>query len=102
MKEGCLSTESTHKGGKKEIPTTTYPRIEALLDTEDFEPVNKSFTAAYGELEKIARQKAGLGKSKLAKKAMKAYQLVMDLLKELLKLKYQMMEAAKKQESEKK
>lgn len=81
--------------------TTTYPRIEHLLDSEDFEPINKSFAAAYGELEKIARQKAGLGKSKQAKKAMKAYQLVMDLLKELLKLKYQMIETAK-QESQKK
>lgn len=78
-------------------PTTTYPRIEQLLDTEEFDPINKSFAAAYGELEKISRQKAGLGKSKQAKKAMKAYQLVMDLLKELLKLKYQMIETTKKE-----
>ncbi len=79
-----------------------YPRIERLIDTEEFDPINKSFASAYGELEKVARQKAGLGKAKQAKKAMRAYELVMDLLKELLKLKYQMQEAMKQQESQKK
>ncbi len=79
-----------------------YPRIESLIDTEDFDSVNKSFAAAYGELEKVARQKAGLGKAKQAKKAMRAYELVMELLKELLKLKYQMQEALKQQETQKK
>jgi hypothetical protein len=79
-----------------------YPRIERLIDTEEFDPINKSFAAAYGELEKVVRQKAGLGKAKLAKKAMRSYELVMDILKELLKLKYQMMEALKQQEAKKK
>ncbi len=83
-------------------PSMGYPRIEQLIDTEDFESINKSFAMAYGNLEKIARQKAGLGKSKQAKKAMKAYELVMELLKEMLKLKYQMVEAMKKEEEEKK
>ncbi len=79
-----------------------YPRIERLIDTEEFDVVNKSFAASYGELEKVARQKAGLGKAKQAKKAMKSYELVMDLLKELLKLKYQMQEAIKQQDTQKK
>lgn len=79
-----------------------YPRIERLIDTEEFDSVNKSFASAYGELEKVARQKAGLGKAKQAKKAMRTYELVMDLLKELLKLKYQMQEALKQQETQKK
>lgn len=89
---------------KKEESSSTvgYPRIERLIDTEDFDAVNKSFAMAYGELEKVARQKAGLGKAKQAKKAMKSYELVMDLLKELLKLKYQMQEALKQQENSKK
>lgn len=73
-----------------------YPRIEKLIDTEEFEPLNKNFAAAYDELEKIARQKAGLAKSKQAKKVMKSLELVMALLKDLLKLKYQMVEATKK------
>lgn len=83
-------------------PTAGYPRIERLIETEDFDGINKSFAAAYGELEKIARQKAGLVKAKHAKKAMHAYELVMDLLKELLKLKYQMVEALKQEEGQKK
>jgi len=91
------------KPSKNAGPVTSgYPRIERLIDTEDFDPINKSFAAAYGELEKIARQKAGLGKAKLAKKAMRAYELVMDVLKELLKLKYQMIEAMRQQEAQKK
>lgn len=84
------------------VSTAGYPRIERLIETEEFDPVNKSFATTYGELEKLARQKAGLGKSKQAKKAMKAYELVMNLLKELLKLKYQMVEALKQQEAQKK
>jgi len=87
---------------EESISTAGYPRIERLIETEDFEPINKSFGTTYGELEKIARQKAGLGKAKQAKKAMKAYELVMNLLKELLKLKYQMVEAYKQQEAQKK
>jgi hypothetical protein len=92
------------KSKKEEATSSTagYPRIERLIDTEEFDPINKSFAAAYGALEKIARQKAGLAKAKQAKKAMKAYQLVMDLLKEFLKLKYQMIESMKQQEAQKK
>ncbi|MBL7685115.1 MAG: hypothetical protein JNK65_03655 [Deltaproteobacteria bacterium] len=99
QKGSCVANPSA----KNETPSTTgYPRIERLIDTEDFDPVNKSFTEAYAELEKVARQKAGLGKAKQAKKAMRAYELSMELLKELLKLKYQMMEAFKQQEAQKK
>ncbi len=89
---------------KKEESNSTvgYPRIERLIDTEEFDAVNKSFAVAYGELEKVVRQKAGLGKAKQAKKAMRSYELVMELLKELLKLKYQMQEALKQQENSKK
>ena len=82
-------------------PTTGYPRIEKLIDSEDFQAVNKSFATCYGELEKVARQKAGLGKAKQAKKAMRAYELVMELFKELLKLKYQLIEAMQKEEQKK-
>ncbi len=87
---------------KEDSSMVGYPRIERLIDTEEFDSVNKSFASAYGELEKVARQKAGLGKAKQAKKAMRTYELVMDLLKELLKLKYQMQEALKQQETQKK
>ena len=71
---------------------TQFPEIERLIETEDFDRINKNFTAAYEKLEKIAKGRGGLGKSRDAKKAMKAIERVMDLLRELLKLKYQMIE----------
>lgn len=69
-----------------------FPEIERLIETEDFDKINLSFTSAYDELEKLTKAKGGFGKSKDAKKAMKAIERVMDLLRDLLKLKYQMME----------
>lgn len=82
---------------KEEALTAGYPRIEKLIETEDFDKINASFEKAYQELEQIAKAKDGLGKGKAAKKAMRAYELTMELFKELLKLKYQMIEAAKEQ-----
>lgn len=83
---------------KTEEPITAgYPRIEMLIESEKFDEVNKSFGVAYEELQKIAKNKTGLGKGKTAKKAMRAYELAMDLFKELLKIKYQMMEVLKKE-----
>jgi len=70
-----------------------FPEIEKLIEGEDFDKINLSFTVAYDELEKLTKAKGGFGKSKDAKKAMKAIEKVMDLLRDLLKLKYQMMEA---------
>lgn len=72
-----------------------YPRIEKLIESEDFEGINKSFAKAHEELSEIAKTKQGLGKGKSAKKAMKAYELTSDLFKELLRLKYQMIDDMK-------
>jgi len=85
------------KNNQEEPLTAGYPRIEKLIETEDFDAVNKSFGKSFDELEKISKQKSGLGKGKAAKKAMRSYELTMDLFKELLKLKYQMMEVLKKE-----
>ena len=85
------------KNTQEEPLTAGYPRIEKLIETEDFDAVNKSFAVSFEELQKIAKQKSGLGKGKAAKKAMRSYELTMDLFKELLKLKYQMMEVLKKE-----
>ncbi|MDX1387177.1 MAG: hypothetical protein R3257_06270 [bacterium] len=82
----------------EEALTAGYPRIEKLVETEKFDEVNASFGKAYDELQQIAKAKSGLGKGKAAKKALKAYELTMDLFKELLRLKYQMIEAAEKEE----
>ena len=77
--------------------TAGYPRIEKLIETEKFDEVNKSFGVSYEELKAISKKKTGLGPGKAATKAMKAYELATDLFKELLKLKYQILEVIKKE-----
>lgn len=74
-----------------------YPNIEKLIDSEDFAAVNKAFKNAYEDLEKLARAKGGLRKSKEAKKAMHALEKCSELLKELLQIKYRLQEELKKQ-----
>lgn len=79
---------------KKTSPTNTekrfgYPHIESLLDSENFEAVNKNFGEAYQKLTACINSKSTPIKTqKEARLAMKAYELTTDLLKELLKLKY--------------
>lgn len=71
---------------------TQFPEIERLLETEEFDKINKSFTAAYEALEKISKGRGGVGgssRNQAARKGMKAIERVMDLLRELLRLKYQ-------------
>lgn len=78
---------------QQEAPFTPhYPAIEALIESEQFEGINKSFGAAYQNLSELAKQQ-GLRKSREAKQAMKALEKTMDLLSELLKLKYQYLKA---------
>jgi hypothetical protein len=86
----------------EESITAGYPRIEKLIETEQFDEVNKNFGNAYEELQKISKSKSGLGKGKSAKKAMRAYELTMDLFKELLKLKYQMIQGLEQKGSKSK
>lgn len=69
-----------------------YPRVEKLIDTEDFGEINDVFEAAYAELDKIVRHKKSIKKSRDAKKIMKSMELVMDLFRELLAIKYQLQE----------
>ncbi len=85
----------------EESLTAGYPLIEKLIETENFDRVNSDFTKAYDELQKISKSKSGLGKGKAAKKAMQALQLTMDLFKELLRLKYQMLEVLEKGQGKK-
>lgn len=83
--------------------TLGYPHIEALLENENFDGINKSFLDAYASLEKIMKDRSGgMKKQKGAQKAMKAYELTTDLFNELLKIKHQILklreEEAKKQQ----
>ena len=73
-------------------PTSSYPEIERLIDTEDFSEVNGKFKEAYDKLDEISKHKRGLKKSRDARKAMKALDLVMDLFRELLTIKYRLQE----------
>jgi len=68
-----------------------YPAIEQLVDSEDFDAINQNYTQAYERLETISKQN-GMGRAREAKKAMKALERVMDLLKHLLRLKYEYLE----------
>ena len=73
-----------------------YPAIEKLIDTEDFTELNDAFEAAYGELFDLSKRKKGLKSQRDAKKAMRSLELTMELLRELLAIKYKLQEEAEK------
>ncbi len=75
-----------------------YPRVEKLVETEDFAEINEAFEGAYAGLAEIAGKKRGLKKSREAKKVMKAMELVMDLFRDLLAIKYQLQEMYEEQQ----
>ncbi|MDO8494177.1 MAG: hypothetical protein Q7S68_02445 [Deltaproteobacteria bacterium] len=77
--------------------TLGYPLVEKLIDSEDFNEVNKAFQSAYKDLESLSKVKGGLRKSGEAKKAMVALEKASELLKELLKIKYRLQEEVAKQ-----
>lgn len=87
MPRGIIQQPDRPKG-----PTAGYPEIECLIDSEDFSEINVKFKEAYDKLEELSRHKRGLKKSREAKKAMKALDLVMDLFRELLTIKYRLQE----------
>lgn len=78
-------------------PSLGYPNVEKLIDSEDFNQVNRIFNETYEKLEKISKDKRGLGKGKEAKKGMRALEKCSELLKELLQMKYRLQEELKKQ-----
>jgi hypothetical protein len=78
-----------------------YPLIERLIDTENFDGVNSAFEGAYNSLMEQARTKRGLKKSRDAKKAMYAIELVMSLFKELLEIKYKIQQMLRASSSKK-
>ena len=79
---------TTETKKKPKVTTLGYPHIEQLLETENFETVNKSFAEAYDKLEAIMKDRsAGLKKQKDAQKSMQAYELTVELINELLKIK---------------
>lgn len=83
--------EIVEREGKK-VFSAGYPAVEKLIDSENFDQINKVFEAAYQRLGEIDRKKKGLKKGRDAKKAMQAIEHVMGLFKELLEIKYRLQE----------
>lgn len=83
---------TTSKNNEKAQKTQLgYPLLEKLIETEDFAKVSASFSASYGVLESMLKEKGqGLKKQKGVRAALKAYDLTVDLIRELLKTKYSM------------
>ena len=71
-----------------------YPAVEKLIDTEDFTELNTTFEVAYGELMELSKRKKGLKTQRDAKRAMRSLELTMELLRELLAIKYRIQEEA--------
>ncbi|MFH1874573.1 MAG: hypothetical protein ABH859_05235 [Pseudomonadota bacterium] len=90
-------TKKTTQSPKK--PSAGYPEIEELIETEDFSEVNKKFQNAYDQLEELGKKKKGLKKSRDAKQAMLSIELVMELFRELLTIKYRLEELSGKTKS---
>ncbi len=68
-----------------------YPAVEALIDSENFEPINQSFAKAYGALNDVVKKKKGMKTVAEAKQAMRAIDRVVELFKELLSIKYELL-----------
>ena len=77
-----------------------YPVIEKLIETEDFKKVNETVSACYDHLERMLKSKTGgLKKQKTIRASLRAYDLTIDLIRELLKTKYELVK--KRQETKK-
>lgn len=70
--------------------TAGYPAVEDLIETEQFDAVNKAFGDAYTQLDEIIKKKKGLKAVAEAKVAQKAIDTVMELFKGLLAVKYEL------------
>lgn len=84
---------ATKNNAAKKPDSLGYPLIEDLLENENFGRINKSFADGFNRLQTIfTDSSAGLKKQKEARKAMEAYELTTGLIRELLGLKYQIVE----------
>ena len=85
---GSATGVGTGPASLKKIPLG-YPVIEKLIETENFSRVNQTVSACYDKLEKMLKGKSGgLSRQKAVGGALKAYDLTIDLLRDLLKIKY--------------
>ena len=97
LKKSDGAKDGAKKSDAENQKSLGYPLIENLLEKEDFDQINKSFGESYQKLHKIFMDPtSGLKKQKEARKIMEAYESTTDLIRELLKLKYQVLEQQKK------
>jgi hypothetical protein len=89
---GMVDAQDPNRG---QVVSVGYPAVEELIETEDFEALNKNFETAYAALEGVTRTKGGLKTKKNAKRAMKSIEIVVELLKELLAIKYRLQTLSK-------
>ena len=64
--------------------------MEKLLASEDFDEVKANFARAYEGLETLLKERPGFGKQKSIRKALTAFDLTVDLMKELLAKKHEL------------
>ena len=75
----------------------SFPSIEEIIASDDLGPITQKLNAIHEELEKVSKEKGGLGKTRDAKKGMRAIEKTIDLLKELLRIKRENMKALEDQ-----
>lgn len=90
-----MSTEKSSKRNDIKYGKIGYPAVEKLIETEDFKDINEAFEAAYEELIIIQKRKKGLKTQRDSKRIMRALELTMELLRELLAIKYRIIEEKK-------
>ena len=74
-----------------------YPTIEYIVETEDFSQLKGSMAENYAALEKLKKEAKGLKKQAGIKKALKAFDLTMDLIRHLLEVKKDLVEQKRKE-----
>lgn len=88
--------QSNTSSSKKTLPG--YPIIEKLIETEDFSQVDQTMSVSYEALQRLLKQRTGGMKAqRQVRQAVKAFDLTLDLMKILLKTKYEMIEKIEKQ-----
>ena len=80
---------------QKTAPIPGHPAIEAIVSSGDLSAVDTSFKQADGRLDTVIREAKGFGKAREAKKAVHAFELTIDLLRQLIQVKSALAEKRK-------
>lgn len=88
---------ATKKDNSQRKTLIGFPLIEKIIETEDFSQIKGSMATCYESLERQLKDKTGgLKKQKSIRQALKAYDLTMDLIRDLLKTKQELIENTQK------